>query len=239
MYSIERLHLNAPALSEDDDDDSELPPSFSMGGEDLFISGKGGVQVSRTGRKDGRVLRDAVIQGNFETARRAYDVVLADLEAEIKGTFDFLIAALRRQALNVLVPAADPTFWGYHISHSGVFVPTSPDAFILHLIGGNGKDLDKIMPPSLQHAVQVHSQLSYLDFFAFLGRVDVVLPSFTEGGKVRSSSRPSEAWRSSDPPCLVLCLSTASRKLPARSPWPLSAASLCSRPNASETPTPT
>lgn len=43
------------------------------------------------------------------------------------------------------------------------------------------------MLPSLEHVVQIHSKLSYRDFYAFLGRVDVVLPAFTEQGNVSFS----------------------------------------------------
>jgi hypothetical protein len=77
LYPLDRLHLNSKGLGEDG--------GPTMGDEDLFFSVDGGVQVSTSGRKDGLILRDAVIQGNFQAARRAYGATFANLEAEIKG----------------------------------------------------------------------------------------------------------------------------------------------------------
>jgi hypothetical protein len=59
----------------------------------------------------------------------------------------------------LLLPSVDPGFWGYRRDRDGVFVSISPDAFLLHLVGGDGNDADSIVPASLKHVVRIHRQL--------------------------------------------------------------------------------
>ncbi|KAL7414568.1 hypothetical protein BDY24DRAFT_440530 [Mrakia frigida] len=146
----------------EDDGDEFWKVETSEEGEVVLGGGlKEGLDTT-WGRRDGKVLRDAIIQGNFETARRNYIEVFADLEAEI---------------------ALDPSAWGYlpPASSSAPFVPASTrNNFVLHLAGNGNADF---IPSRLsKHVVKVHKGLSYPDFFSLMGSMDVVLPSFTATG---------------------------------------------------------
>ncbi|KAL7409843.1 hypothetical protein BDY24DRAFT_418552 [Mrakia frigida] len=121
---------------------------------------EGGVLDRTWGRRDGKMLRDVCIQGNFEAARRNYVIIFADLEAELD---------------------LDPSAWGYlpPTSPSAPFIPADADNFILHL-AGNGKD--DFVPSRLKRVVLIHKALSYPDFFSLMGSMDMVLPAFKDGG---------------------------------------------------------
>lgn len=57
----------------------------------------------------------------------------------------------------------DSAFWGYRRNQNGAYEPISEDAFVLHLVGGDGNDADSIVPASLKRVVVIHRKLWVTD----------------------------------------------------------------------------
>ncbi|GJE84823.1 hypothetical protein PsYK624_008990 [Phanerochaete sordida] len=108
-----------------------------------------------------RSLSRAVIQGSFDTSRRDY-----------YDFFNELIASLHK----------NPEVWGYRpLGYDISFVPSHQSVdppFELALVGSG--DLE--VPPELAHVVSIHRGLDYVDFYALISGMDIVVPAFADNG---------------------------------------------------------
>lgn len=176
IFSLEKLCLNELSTLHEDTEDDEL----NRENEEFWTTDRLEIPDSRDtmasravdseGRRDGVLLRDAAIQGNFELVRRDYLGIFSDLEAELHGPSIFHLSfETPAESLFCHVSAADPASWGYGLNlHSKIFKPINKDAFILHLIG-NGEA--GFIPNALKEVVVVHKGLSYQYFFALMNRM--------------------------------------------------------------------
>ncbi|KAI0092484.1 hypothetical protein BDY19DRAFT_883745 [Irpex rosettiformis] len=106
-----------------------------------------------------RILSKAVIQGSFDSVRRDYNNLFADL-----------INSLHDNASS----------WGYHplIGSRKSFVPDHRGAetpFELYLVGSGQIEI----PDELAYMVTVYRNLDYEDFYRFIANCDIVVPAFS------------------------------------------------------------
>ncbi|EJC97990.1 uncharacterized protein FOMMEDRAFT_162331 [Fomitiporia mediterranea MF3/22] len=109
-------------------------------------------------RRESTKLSRAVIQGNFQIDRRDYPHIFADLLEVLKH---------------------DSQTWGYRpLGYDrDVYEPLfdSPnEPFELHLLGDGQLDI----PKALSNIVFIHNGLDYVDFYALMQSMDVVVPAF-------------------------------------------------------------
>lgn len=133
-------------------------------------------------RRDAKTLERAVIQGNFQRDRRDYDNIFSDLtealqsKSEIKKKIAVSGDTSRNRSDDILENAEA---WGYQ-APAGQEEPFEPihdeesHAFTLHLIGEGQLDI----PRELSNVVVIHRGLSYLDYYALMQSMDIVVPAF-------------------------------------------------------------